>query len=209
VLQVNNTNVNNSIKITSNTGLNSVSGNTGGTNTIVTGSTTNLVNVSVSGSTNQSNGCCCNGTNGQNDEWVELYNPTDQDVSLKDWTITDAAGAATIAHANKIIEAGGFALLSKSASTWAHWNEDPDALKVELGGWIGNGLDNAGDHLILKNPDGNEVDRMSWGTDTSGFTPPGTNPAVPAGHSTERLTPGFDNDVFSDWEDRNPPTPGN
>ncbi len=142
-------------------------------------------------------------------QWVELYNPTDQEISLKNWTITDASGNSTIVHPNKKINAGGFAVLSKDASLWKYWDEPKSVLKVELGKYVGDGLGLGGDLLILKNKQGVEVDRMSWGTDTSGFTPPGTNPVVPVGHSTERLVPGFDTNAASDWLDRNPPTPGN
>lgn len=145
--------------------------------------------------------------NAKSDEWVELFNPTDHDISLKNWTITDDSGKTTIIHANKKIKAGGFALLSKSDSTLKKWNTHKAQI-VELGSRIGDGLDNTGDHLILKSSDGTEVDRMSWGTDTSGFIPPGTNPVVPLKHSTERLAPGFDTNQASDWVDRNPPTPG-
>lgn len=132
-------------------------------------------------------------------QWIELYNPTDHDISLKNWTITDNSGRPTVIRANKKIKAGGFALLSKDASLWKYWNEPKSALKVELGKIIGNGMDASGDLLILKN-NGVEADRMSWG---------GTIPTVPPGHSTERLVPGFDTDVFTDWLDRFPPTPGN
>lgn len=141
-------------------------------------------------------------------EWVELFNPTDHDISLKNWTLADNSGQISIIHANKIIKAGGFAILAKSASTFTKWSIPANTLKVELGDQIGDGLDNAGDHLILKNNLGAEVDRMSWGTDTSGFAPPAINPAVPLGSSTERLVPGLDTDIVSDWHSQNPPDPG-
>ncbi len=206
ILQSNTTIVQNTIISNSNTGGNSSNNNTGGSNNINTGSINTTTIATVSGSTNSASGC--GKKLGQNDEWVELYNPTDHDISLKNWTLTDN-GATTIIHPNKIIKAGGFALISKDHSTWNFWNEDPSAIKVELGSQIGDGLDNAGDHLILKNNSGTEVDRMSWGTDTSGFIPPAVNPVVPLGHSTERSAPGFDTNAASDWIDRNPSTPGN
>ncbi len=208
LLQTNNTNVVTNVTSNTNTGGNSSSGNTGGSNSINTGGSQTNVNVSVGGSTNISSSSCGKML-GQNDEWVELFNPTDHDISLKDWTLTDNSGATSITHANKIIKAGGFALLSKDASTWTHWIVPAGALKVELGNQIGDGLDNAGDHLILKNSGATEVDRMSWGSDTTGFTPPAVNPLVPLGHSTERIVPGFDTDAVTDWHDQNPPTPGN
>jgi hypothetical protein len=160
-------------------------------------------------SDNLTGGRCTTGNDGRkNDEWVELYNPSSQDISLKDWTITDNFSSVTI-HANKKIKAHGFALITKDSDTWRFWNENRDALKVETGKQFGNGLDNLGDHLILKNNNGIEIDRMSWGTDTSGFTPNAVNPVVPRGDSTERISTGFDTNKASDWTPRKTPTPGN
>lgn len=145
---------------------------------------------------------------GQNDEWVEIYNPTSKEISLKDWSLTDNSNNPTKIHANKKIKPHGFVLITKSESTWKDWKEGKNALNIELGSQIGDGLDNLGDHLILKDNKGVEVDRMSWGTDTSGFTPAGTNPVVSPGSSTERINTGFDTDKASDWTVRKPPTPG-
>ena len=100
-------------------------------------------------------------------------------------------------YPNKIIKAGSFLLVSKDASTWKYWDIKPAKDKMELGNQLGDGLDNNGDFLILKNATGIEIDRMSWGA------------GIVAGHSTERLTPGFDTNNSSDWQDRFPPTPGN
>lgn len=143
-----------------------------------------------------------------NDEWVELYNPTKKAISLKNWSLTDDSNKATIIHTNTFIQPQSFVLLSDEASTWRFWNLQKGTVIIELEKEIGDGLDNAGDHLILKDAKKQEIDRMSWGTDTSGFTPPGINPEVTLGSSTERITPGFDTDKASDWVEKKNPTPG-
>ena len=130
-------------------------------------------------------------------QWVEIYNPTNQSVSLKNWSLTDNTGTSVVINANKTIAAGGFALISKDASGWINWNENKSAMKIELGKIIGDGLDIGGDRLILKNTQSIEVDQMGW------------NSSVPIGSSTERLAPGFDTDADSDWKQTTPPTPGN
>ncbi len=201
--QTNNSNVNNNININANTGGNSASGNTGN-GSIFTGAINVVVNIFTNGNTNSAS---CGNKLGQDDEWIEIYNPTDHEISLKNWKLVDNSGIETIIHPNKKVPAGGFALISKDASVWTFWNEDPDAKKVELGSQIGDGLDNGGDHIFLKNPTGATVDAVGWGSDTAVWNP--AVPLVSLGSSTERLAPGFDTNAPSDWEERNPPTPGN
>jgi hypothetical protein len=138
--------------------------------------------------------------NGVHEEWVELYNPTSRDISLKNWSLTDSSGKSTVVHANKIIKAGGFALLSKDASVWKLWNEDRTAIRIELGGQIGNGLGNTADVVVLKNAAKSTVDQIDWDTENLGVT---------TGSSIERLVPGYDTDQDSDWQANSSPTPGN
>lgn len=199
----NNSTVINNIQSNSNTGNNTSNGNTLG-GLIRTGAATAVVNVVNIVNSNQ---IVCDQGQGPNNEWIEIYNPTDHDISLKNWTLTDNTNNALKINANKIIKAGGFALISKNTSTWNFWNTG-NALRVETGNQIGDGLDNSGDHVILKNPQKTEVDRMSWGTDTSGFTPSTVNPQVEMGASTERIVVGFDTNAASDWTAHLPPTPG-
>lgn len=183
--------------------------NTGGNTQTGNGNNQSTGEATAIGSTNTSVNSTrinCGKKLGQNDEWIELYNPTYQDVSLKNWTLTDNSGNAVKINANKIIEADGFALISKDSSTWKFWDENKDAIKVELGKQIGDGLDNSGDHILLKDPNGNLVDVTAWQTDTFVWNP--AIPQVTLGASIERLTAGFDFDLPSDWEEQNPPTPG-
>ena len=67
-------------------------------------------------------------------------------------------------------------------------------------------MDDLGDHLYLINQQGEIIDAVGWGIDTAVWNP--TVPAVSGGSSIERLTPGYDTNSPSDWEERLPPSPG-
>jgi len=142
----------------------------------------------------------------QSYEWVELYNPNDVDIDLKNWTLTDNTTERTIIHFSKSIPAHGFAVIAKAAQTWTYWTIPLTAAKFQLGQQIGNGLSNDGDALILKNPDGDIIDQISWGDDISIFNP--SVPGVVKGHSIARSLLGSDTDSATDWIDLTTPNPG-
>lgn len=204
IVQTNNSNINNNVGIGINTGGNSANSNTGGNVGINSGSASASVNIS--NNVNQNNSAACKKPV-QNHEWIELFNPTDETVSLKNWKIVDNSGVERTIPGNRKLKPGQFALISRDNSTWRFWDEDPDAIKIPLGKQIGDGLDNEGDHLILSDAEGNAIDTLSYGDDISIFNP--SIPLVALGSSFERLVPGFDTDSASDFEERTPPTPGN
>lgn len=145
------------------------------------------------------------------DEWIELYNNTSFDISLKNWTIEDNNTSRTI-NANKSIPANGFVLISKSANTWSlYWGINPGSPPagveiIELGQKIGNGLGNDGDRLILRDADGNIIDQMNYGNDTAIWNP--ASPDVNEGHSLSRNPAGYDHDLATDFVDNCQPSPG-
>ncbi len=141
--------------------------------------------------------------NDASDEWIELYNPTGQPVSLAGWSLADAASADPLPAA--VIEPHGFAILAASDSFRQHFPSFTPTLVV-LGGRIGNSLGNDGDRLVLRDPSGAVADSISWGSDTSVLAPAIAD--VPSGHSIERRVPGSDTDSAADFVDNVRPSPG-
>lgn len=145
------------------------------------------------------------GEEGKN-EWIELYNPQSYAVNIKNWSITDNSGVAYTINPDVSIPGHGFALLSHDSSTWSYWGS-PSVLTVNLGGsFTGGWLGNDGDRVILKNPSGEIIDKMSYGTDISAFSPACLD--VGEGHSLERSPDGQDTNTAGDFVDRAAPTPG-
>lgn len=141
----------------------------------------------------------------ENDEWVELFNPTSQSINVLGWTFVDNSGQATTIVSPTSIAPNASILLSQSVTTWNFWNTNKS--KVSLGRPIGNGLENAGDIVILKDSKGEEIDRVSWGTNMSGFNPPASVNTTSPGKSISRTIAGFDTDSVSDWTINSSPNP--
>lgn len=132
-------------------------------------------------------------------EWVEIYNPADIPIDISGWIIGDN-GSEDIIPASGHIPAHGFAVITGSSTTWGYWDIPAEVIKIVLpDGKIGNGLANNGDRVILKKPDGTEVDAMSYGSDIYGFNP--ACPDVAEGHMLGRQPNGYDTNQASDWKD--------
>lgn len=85
-----------------------------------------------------------------NDEWVELYNTSNQDIDLTDWVIEDD-GASSYKIVEGTIPAHGYFLI-----------EDREgATDVKAGALIGLSLANAGDSLVLKDIAGSVIDSVN------------------------------------------------
>lgn len=142
-------------------------------------------------------------------EWIEIYNPTNSPVPFKNWQICDNSDCITI-NPTVSVPALGFALVSKNASTWGYWTIPSGVEKIHSLGGTPLALANTGDVVILKNSTEVEIDRMSWGTNISGFSSgcSTTCPSVNEGHSLERDPDGKDTNSASDFIDRSIPTPG-
>lgn len=126
-------------------------------------------------------------------EWVEIYNGTASSVSVNEWTITDNNGSDTLPNVS--IPSGGFGVIVTSDTVVA---VPAPAITITLANKTigGNDLDLAGDRLILKNSSAIEVDKVSYGTDTSVFTM--TAPA--SSNASYRHPNGQDTDTSTDWQ---------
>lgn len=147
-------------------------------------------------------------------QWIELYNAGDDTVNIKDWQLCRSTVCHSI-HPNASIGAGEYALLSHDSAVWARfWEIDRSTTRINLNGAPWHELGEARDMLALKNPDGQIVDAMNWGTldptwpnYTDMLWADGIEPAS-TGASLERREAGLDTDSPGDWMVSPTPSPG-
>jgi len=138
-------------------------------------------------------------------EWVEIYNPTDSEVNISGWKICDGNSCDTIPTSSPI-PSKGFAVITYKSSTWDKWPSIPsEAIKIVLDSAVGkNGLENAGDRVILKNASDSVIDAMSYGNDTTYFELSVSG----KGKSLARIIKGYDTNSATDWIINATPNPG-
>ena len=103
------------------------------------------------------------------EEWIELYNPTEDDIDLTDWTFESHTGS-TISLAGKIINSTDYLILNKTDYTYS--------------------LTNSGDTIILRE-NGDIIDQVAYGNWNDGNINDNA-PKAPKGNSTARVPNGVD-----------------
>ena len=154
-------------------------------------------------------------TNDNYNEWIELYNPTNNTINVSGWSITDNSAADFLEgdtdHGNgtTMIPPYGYAILADHGTTaYENFSITNETIKLYVDDKsIGNGLGNNEDKLILKNNTGRIIDAIEWGDDypeVPGF------PAeiVNEGHSLARHPYRDTNDSSTDFYEGVTPTPG-
>ncbi|WP_428235481.1 lamin tail domain-containing protein [Gracilimonas sp.] len=132
------------------------------------------------------------------EEWIELYNPTSQQIDLTGYTIIDnnGTGSSYTFPSGTVIEANSyFTVASNQAGFNALYTNDA----YQYGGIPA--LNNGGDALLLNNASGSTIDQVAWEGGASSGVPSGwgTGPTASTGESLVRSSFDVDNDDETDW----------
>lgn len=140
------------------------------------------------------------------EEWIEIYNPTNSDQGLSGWTFTDLS-SNFIFPANTQIEAGDFLIIAKNEAGFFNlygFNPDVEGLILSL--------NNSGDQIILKDDQGDDIDAVVYGKGRYCPDPDfcfDPHPGVATGHSLERIPANEDSDDCAmDFVEQIFPSPG-
>ncbi|MCK5413706.1 MAG: lamin tail domain-containing protein [Candidatus Pacebacteria bacterium] len=144
-------------------------------------------------------------------EWIEIYNQTNDVFDISDWEICDNNSCDTI-PSSSVIPANSFGIITASDSTWNYWETPNNIVKIVVpSSSIGNGLHNNADMLILKNSNGDIVDQMNWGapdSEWSNYNGDVWNPGaidVAEGNIIGRITVDDDTNQRADFIEFGPP----
>ena len=157
-------------------------------------------------------------------EWIEIFNPGVEDLSLVGFKIGDeesiGGGEGMAAFPSGAgISAGQTILVAREAQAFLESfgflpdyefsDSDPVVQDMEpYPNWASGSisLGNTGDEVLLLDPGDRLVDAISWGSSSFAFDPPA--PDVAEGHSLERTPANQDADSAADWVDQAAPAPG-
>ncbi len=106
-------------------------------------------------------------------EWIELFNPTNQSINVSNWIIEDnfaedyLDGDFDHGNGTTIIPPKGYAIIADlGTKIYENFSIPTNAIRLYVDDLsIGNGLGNSKDKLIFKNITGNELDAVEWGYD--------------------------------------------
>ena len=91
------------------------------------------------------------------DEWIELYNNTNQDINLEGWGLYEEGGETLIEALTGIIKTRSYYLIERTDDTTI----SDIAASQKPTGWEGHGLNNSGEHLQLLDTDSQIVDEVN------------------------------------------------
>ncbi len=126
------------------------------------------------------------GTNNHpEDEWIELMNTTGKPIDVTGWTLSNESGTFSVNLMGKIKPYNYFLLEQGDENTLANVTSNQI--------YVGR-LDDHGEDLFLKNPQGQIIDRVDW---SRGWPTPGAS----AGFSIMRTSFSESGSWFMNWSD--------
>lgn len=147
-------------------------------------------------------------------EWIELYNPTGDDVDLSGWLLCDNTDSIGEPFPSTVLAAGEYLVLAAVVDSFHLDFPGVPAINWPDSSLCG-ALSNTADIVVIVNSSGTMVDRVNWGAGTwtqasyvkFGYWDPAVLDVV-QGHSIGRSPNGVDTDLAADWADMASPTPG-
>lgn len=119
------------------------------------------------------------------EEWIELYNPTDSTILIDGWTLSDNVGDIVLTGSIDVRD--HFVIARNEVGFYQLYSFNPDFTE-------GFALSNTGDLLNLTDSQGNNVDFVAWENSVSGWN-------IEATDTTIRRKNSLDTDTVDDWED--------
>jgi hypothetical protein len=160
----------------------------------------------------------------EDEEWIEIYNPTASTIDLSVYKIGDeeeqgkGEGMYQFPPEASIPPEGVIVIALKATGFYALYGFNPDYEvtdtdpsvpdMIKYSAWATGkiALSNSGDEVLILDEGDAIVDAMSYGDATTFFDPP--CPDVITGHSLERSPANVDTDTADDWIDQEFPNPG-
>lgn len=130
------------------------------------------------------------------DEWFELVNISSTPQTLTGWTISDDGGTDTIPIVT--LTPGERVVVAATTNFTTNHPTYTGQLVVIADGSIGNGLANGGDVLTLRDNTTAPIDCVSWGSNTSCFSPSVGTTVANTTQTTQRIS-NIDHDTREDW----------
>ena len=130
------------------------------------------------------------------EEYIELYNPTDNDTNLTGWIIEDNANQYTISYPSTVMAHTFFTLARDGPTFQSAYGKLPDKDDLTLG------LNNAGDELTLYDNNTNQIDFVAWENYVAGW-----DIVADTGNTIKRTDPNIDTNTSADWSSNQPQNP--
>ena len=120
-----------------------------------------------------------------NSEWVELYNKSEKNINLKNFTISDNSTPNLITDGTKILLPNNFILIAKDSSIFQNYNIKGNVIVTNFAS-----LNNNGDAVVIKDSLNRIIDSVNYSPSWGGEN----------GNSLERVSVSLNSNSPSNWK---------